>query len=177
MTLARGKNRAALIHDLPSKIRLVLDWDGACDLTADRRNCIIHRALLRKEQITRPTVGTDKITFIWRGDARIEVVPNAFALRALLQNDEAAAGLRDWPTGEQTLYLPLDNIKVFDLRPQRNAQREKRQDPEFRAAHAERQREWALANPEKVAKKQRDYQARQKKASRTKAQRGRFVLS
>lgn len=173
--LVKGKVRAELIEGLPSKILLRLDWDGACDLSPSRRNCIIHRALMHKDEITRPTVGTDKITFIWRGDARISVVPNAFALRALLQNDEAAQGLRDWPTGQQQLYLPLDHIKVYDLRVSREKSRE-RDTPEKRAERAARKREQVAANPEARAAALRRYRAN-RKAALTKSERGRFVLS
>ena len=173
--LARGKKRAELIEGLPSRILLRLDWDRACGLTPSRRNCIIHQALLHKDEITRPTVGTDKITFIWRGDARIDVVPNAYALRALLVNDECAQDLRPWPTGQEQLYLPLDHIKVWDLRPAR--ERRRQQDtPEKRAERAARKREQVKANPEARRAAVRRYNAN-KKAARTKSERGRFVLS
>lgn len=172
--LARGKTRAELIEGLPSKILLTLDWEATCELSATRRNCILHQALLHKDDITRPTVGTDAITFIWRGDARISVQPNAYALRALLQNDEAAAGLREWPTGQQQLYLPLDHIKVYDLRVARERAREQ-DTPEKRAERAARQRERVAANPEARAAAQRRSRAN-KQAQRTKAERGRFVL-
>lgn len=175
--IAKGKTREHLIDGLPSKIRLVLDWDGACDLSADRRNCIIHRALLHKDEITRPTVGTDKVTFIWRGDARIEVIPNAQALMALLRNDEAAAGEREWPTGQQTLYLPLDQIKVRDLRPAREWQRNVRKSNEsYRAMSNASSENWKRNNPEARRKSQRDYQSR-RKTEVTKSERGRFILS
>lgn len=173
--LVKGKARAALIEGLPSKILLRLNWDAVCTLSANRRNCILHQALLHKDEITRPTVGTDKITFIWRGDARISVVPNAFALRALLVNDESAAGLRPWPTGEQMLYLPLDNIKVYDLRAGRERAREL-DTPEKRAERAAKKREATKANPEARLAAVRRYNA-SKKAARTKSERGRFVLS
>lgn len=178
--IVKGKKaRAELTEGLPSKIRLILDWDGACDLTANRRNCIIHRALMHKDEITRPTVGTDKITFIWRGDARIEVIPNSYALRELLRNDEASQGLRDWPTGQQTLYLPLEHIVVRDLRPAREAERERRakMSDEERAERNAKDREWRSKNPEKMRAGNRSYRARQKKAARTKVERGRFILS
>lgn len=174
--LVRGKTRQQLIEGLPSKIRLLLDWDGACDLTADRRNCIIHRALLHKEEITRPTVGTDRITFIWRGDARVEVVPGPHLLAALLDNDRAAHGLMDWPTGQQALYLPLDHVKVYDLRPARNRDREKRKSPEYTAVKNAAHHKWKASNPEAAKQSSRDYALRQKQA-RTKRERGRFVLS
>lgn len=171
--LTTGKTRDALTAGLPSRIMLRLDWDAACDLTASRTNCIIHKALLRKEEITRPTVGLDKITFIWRGDARIEVRPDAHALRAILQNDEAAQGAREWPTGTQTLALPMDIIKVYDLRKTRVASRERARRPDVAKKH----REWQASNPEALARYQTSYRGRQQKANKTKAERGRFILS
>lgn len=173
--LARGKTRTELTQGLPSRILLRIDWSAACDLTADRRNCVIHRALLHKDQITRPTVGVDKITFIWRGDARIEVVPDAYLLRTILLNDEAVQGLREWPTDEQQLYLSLEHIKVYDLRPARVQRRESRT-PEGLAAEAERRRQYNQEHPEARRKAVQAHRARAK-AARTKAERGRFVLS
>lgn len=177
---AKTNTKAFLTQGLPSRIRLTLDWDGACDLSADRRNCIIHRALLHKEEITRPSVGLDKITFIWRGDARIEIIPDAHSIRAILQNDEAAQGERPWPTGQQVIYLSMDQISVYDLRPDREYRRKLRDSEEFRAAdrayHASRRE----ANPEYVREQENKARAaRKKKKSRQvpPSQRGRFVLS
>lgn len=158
-----------LMAGLPPKIDLVIDWREAqdkCDV--NRRNCAIHLAMSSRDDITRVSVGVDEINFVWRGDARVGVSPSVELMAIILDNDRAAAGEADWPTGVQHVVLDLSDAYLKkDLRARRAELRKARHaDLE---KHNQGNREW------RERLKSMDYQARAKKRVETERLRGRFA--
>lgn len=158
-----------LTAGLPESFTLTIDWDSVsetCDI--NRRNCAIHNALLRRRDLTRPSVGFDEVNFIWRGDARLAIQPSGAVAKVIAKNDLAAAGEIPWPTGIETVRIDLREVRIKrDLRVGRAALRRARESkPEVVKEYQGRSRRRLS---------QLDYAQRMAKKRETEALRGRFA--